>query len=354
MDGFNGIFGFDDEGYTSPVEEDFKHDPIYPNVKPKLRTWTVYCDPPKRELSWNKPLKYFVKPSLTTSWLNRENLQGSGDKGDSSEDEFIAWDEVAKLPVSPKKHLSWDCLEAPFPHRFQANHVLLCRNQRKIGDERSFMSDSTEQANKFLKCFWKDCSRLDRAARRNSYTAGGGGDNIPQANEVSTAVQQLKDCLDKPTYIPVNQFLIQAFHLLSGVESTTFQLYSTKGGRETFRKNPTVLVDGISPTALWEYCIPLIDCGSIVKRLNQYYVLQFDNELLKKQGFERSAVMIAFLRFIANYMKMYQTILMLNTSVISGLTQLLKFIRVRKYYKAVIVCLTSESMIFILSYSLAL
>jgi hypothetical protein len=94
----------------------------------------------------------------------------------------------------------------------------------------------------------------------------------------------------------------------------------------------------MTPSSLDNYSRPFAQCGSIFKKLwvVAYELKQDDigfggGEMLidnKKFYGKTSAVFFAFQRFIGDYLKLYQTIMMLKGTTIGTLTKLSDFITV--------------------------
>jgi hypothetical protein len=346
----------EDEGYTSPSEEDFKYNPITSPVStrfsvPKglnlLLKSRSYNNANNNSSSlWNPSsscsVGSFLLPGQSSLLVGIGSAEFVKEEARAEDDGAIPvpWEEIARIPYIPERHLTWDKMEAPVPYRFLPSHSLLHRKhlQKKLGDDdvKPFVLDSTGRSNKFIECFWKGSTLTQEEGG-----LGVVGDGNNTRLRLGLVTELKKQCLEKPLYIPLRQFLQHAFHLLSGRESRTFVIEKGENNndqqqglkkKEGFKKNPVVLLSGISPTALWRYCQPLIKCGSIVKRLNRYATLHYDNKLLKEEGLDGSAVMVACLRYISNYLKMYQTVLMLNSSSVSGLVDLACFIKVSMNY----------------------
>lgn len=197
--------------------------------------------------------------------------------------------------------LSWDNLQIPIPYRFQKNHVQLAKVSSTSTPSRSYRPLSPDSSKICVDTAWK---LLDASIQPSSSP---------------------KVCLPpKPVYISHQQFIQSVLHLLGGRSSPVFRQNDDK-----FVKNPEILVSGLSPGALANYCGEFICCGNIVRELTQLSDRHcYTDKNGKGPPPRMSIVDVAFIKFTGNYVKIFQTVLMLNFGRIKGFTKLISFLRV--------------------------
>ena len=96
-----------------------------------------------------------------------------------------------------------------------------------------------------------------------------------------------------------------------------------------FKRNPCVIVHGISPTALNNFCRPFLECGSAYKRLSRIGSTEERSPHVRRNSIDciqqfskKNAIFQSFSTFISNYLKVYETVIMVKKESVGTLTQL--------------------------------
>jgi len=244
----------------------------------------------------------------------------------NDESEEIDWMEIARQPCVKSSFISWDDVPCPIPYRKRDLRNVNQRNKKRLSQ--SFLSENIAESKTFVDNIWRISSPVD--------------DSIDTISTPS-AVDQIKSSPEEPSYITVEDFIHHLLHLLCGRESQSFIFMKTGPSMmRKFHKNPSTLIYGMTPSSLDNYSQPFIQCGSIFRKLwlVGYQLTQDDVGFGDGSTSDRrtsgagkrhsaiSAVFVAFQRFIGDYLKLYQTVLMLKGTSMNTLTKLSAFIKV--------------------------
>ncbi|ODN04898.1 Gamma-tubulin complex component 6, partial [Orchesella cincta] len=277
----------EDEGYLSPSEEDLK------NSFPNRPGGFLNCK--------------------TRSSHRSESCQS---RASGTAEESIEWDVIAKIPYIRHEHFSWDRLKLPVPYRFYDEHKL-CLRQIRQSPIVSYVTDSTSKLPDVIENIWRSYGpATEEQDKQPSY----------QTVAPLHAIQSRKE---EPVHISVKQFIQHIFHLVCGRESQSFSIVA--GDRFTFSKNPLVLVHGLSPSVVHNLSTEYLNAGKVFKRLSHLSALHYDEKLMEREGLSCNAVFITFLKFISDYLKLYQISLMLKASEIHTFSSLVIFFEPFRY-----------------------
>lgn len=281
----------EDEGYLSPSEEDLKRSFA-------SRSGFLNCRPPNS-------LRIHCGFKVV-------------DESESDAEDQIPWEELARLPQSEEEHLSWDRLKLPVPQRFHSEQRSCLRQIRK-SPANLYITDDSKNHALVTEKMWRVLDPL------GSPTPGPGGDNAGFGQE---ALQKILSKPEEPTSVSPKLFIQHIFHLICGRESLSFSRLI--GDRYMFVKNAKVLVNGMSPGLVANLSEEFLVSGKIYKRLTRLSALHYDEKLMVKEGFGRNAVITAFLKFISDYLKFYQTAMMLKSTSIATFSALTIFYKVNR------------------------
>ena len=155
---------------------------------------------------------------------------------------------------------------------------------------------------------------------------------FPEAKRI-LKVEQLDDgTFEIPTIEPrvpelkrikLPALLSDIMDMLCGKPSSTFILEETDG---TFKKNAAIVVEGLTPSVLNKICRDFLETGSTVVKLNNVDEhFHFQTVSLAET---ESKVWVKLIKFVKDFLKVYQTIVMLNRAEMKTLTGLRRFIYV--------------------------
>jgi len=285
----------EDEGYLSPSEEDLKNSSI-----PNRPGGFLNCK--------------------TRSSHRSESCQS---RSSGVVEESIEWDVIAKIPYILHEHFSWDRLKLPVPYRFYDAHRLCLRQIRKAPSA-SYVTDSGAKLPEVVDNIWRCYDGVRVEEKKDE-------EKKKQLSSLAiTPLQVIQAGKTSPVHISVKQFIQHIFHLLCGRESQSFSIIS--GEKFAFQKNPLVLIYGMSPTAVYNLSVHYLNCGRIFKKLSHLSALHYDEKLMEREGLSSNAVFITFLKFVSDYLKLYQISLMLKVSEIHTFGGLVIYFEVCYFY----------------------
>ncbi|CAL8109580.1 unnamed protein product [Orchesella dallaii] len=283
----------EDEGYLSPSEEDLKKS--FPN----------------------RPTGFL---NCKTRSSHRSESRQSRESG--TVEESIEWDVIATIPYIRHEHFSWDRLKLPVPYRFYDEHRLCLRQIRKSPTV-SYITDSSRKLPEVIENIWRSYNGTREEKEKN-------GERTKQLSQHTVApLQAIQSGKEAPVQVSVKQFIQHIFHLLCGRESVSFSII--RGDKFTFKKNPLVLIYGMSPSVVHNLSAQYLNCGRIFKRLSHLSALHYDEKLMEREGLSSNAVFITFLKFISDYLKLYQISLMLKATNIHTFSSLVIFFEPFRY-----------------------
>ena len=294
----------EDEGYTSPPPEDYTF--------------------------------HFTCPGQNVTDITAGDRSCTENEGQC----VIPWEQIAIEPNFRSTHISWDDVPCPFPFRIRDLQNANKRNKKLL--RQHFFSDNSKASSRAVDRIWKirksSRPRLPDVEEEDEVQDCGQGDADLCPAITTDVVQEIKLKKQSPAYITLTEFIHHLLHLLCGRESQSFTFMKTSNRVKVFQKNPMSLIHGMTPTSLNNFSQPFIQCGSIFRKLwivayelKQDDVGYYDGSGHNEGGINTgsaSAVFIAFQRYIGDYLKLYQTILMLKGTTISSLTKLSAFISV--------------------------
>lgn len=289
----------------------------------------LLCVTPHEDEGYLSPSEEDLKRSLlagrSSGFLNCKQCKPSNSLGscvtnyqDQDEDP-IEWEEISRLPYTKDEHLSWDRLKIPVPYRFYDEHRS-CLRQVRRSTSTLHATDNAKNHAQITSAIWRSYGTGGMPSIKSSVTAGAGG------LQIQSALKKVRSVNEEPISISPKEFVQHIFHLLCGRESVSF--CRVANDKYKFTRNPRVLVVGMSPGLVENLSKPYVDSGRIYKRLMHMAALHYDEKLMEKEGFNNNSVITAFLKFNFDYLKLYQTSLMLKASSISSLSMLQIFFKV--------------------------
>jgi len=147
----------------------------------------------------------------------------------------------------------------------------------------------------------------------------------PVQNDSSGSLAAIKSSMQEPVYIPMSGFISKLFLLLTGKESSCF-FYDPEN--DLFKRNPYILIKGLSPTALDNYSQMFIECGGRFRKFLMFTkVGQVETDYIHLLCGDRS-MLNGFQRTVKQYLSFYETILIVNQHSMTTFTKLQTFITV--------------------------